>query len=53
MQQSHGLTLMDLAMNIPGDIWEFYLSNSALHPLLTPAVITGITYVLADWVRLP
>eukprot|EP00242_Pyramimonas_sp_CCMP2087_P001793 CAMPEP_0198229006 /NCGR_PEP_ID=MMETSP1445-20131203/113896_1 /TAXON_ID=36898 /ORGANISM="Pyramimonas sp., Strain CCMP2087" /LENGTH=438 /DNA_ID=CAMNT_0043909443 /DNA_START=485 /DNA_END=1801 /DNA_ORIENTATION=+ len=50
MQQSHGLTLMDLAMNIPGDIWEFYLSNSALHPLLTPAVITGITYVLADWI---
>eukprot|EP00238_Polyblepharides_amylifera_P013202 CAMPEP_0196576474 /NCGR_PEP_ID=MMETSP1081-20130531/5721_1 /TAXON_ID=36882 /ORGANISM="Pyramimonas amylifera, Strain CCMP720" /LENGTH=250 /DNA_ID=CAMNT_0041895083 /DNA_START=86 /DNA_END=834 /DNA_ORIENTATION=+ len=32
------------------DLWMFYETNSVAHPLLVPAVITGVTYGLADWI---
>ena len=37
--------------NFGSDIWNYYCTSLVTHPVLVPAVITGITYCLADWVR--
>jgi len=45
-----GWTLSERLQHIPQDIWAFYNNSMDAHPLLVPAVITGVTYVIADWI---
>lgn len=45
-----GWSLSERFHAIPRDIWTLYLSYSATHPLLVPAIITGVTYAIADWI---
>eukprot|EP00959_Pyramimonas_sp_CCMP1952_P245584 5132945-Pyramimonas_sp.AAC.1 len=44
-----GLTFSERCMHVPIDLWAFYVKSGAAQPLLVAAIITGITYALADW----
>eukprot|EP00238_Polyblepharides_amylifera_P001634 CAMPEP_0196573930 /NCGR_PEP_ID=MMETSP1081-20130531/3738_1 /TAXON_ID=36882 /ORGANISM="Pyramimonas amylifera, Strain CCMP720" /LENGTH=441 /DNA_ID=CAMNT_0041891787 /DNA_START=291 /DNA_END=1616 /DNA_ORIENTATION=+ len=45
-----GWTYFEKANHILTGLWRLYETNSVAHPILVPAVITGVTYGLADWI---
>lgn len=56
LKESHVSSLrmiswVETLKSVPADIWNFYIDSMIVHPLLVPAVITGVTYFIADWVR--
>jgi len=45
-----GWTLWEIISYLPRDNWLYYQESLRVQPLLTPMMITGATYLLADWI---